>query len=258
MNVFSLPVLRLAFSLAQTNFKLRNEGSYLGLLWYILSPLALFLIILFVKQEAFLSVSIPHYPVYLLTGLLIFNIFTQIISSSIVAISSNAGFIKSVKIPTESLVLSKVIQFIFSHIFELVLLALCMSYVGFSLWGIAIGILLYIPVLFICMIFITGIAFIVATLGVYVSDLNNVWMVISQLLFFVTPIFYIPKEGSLLYIVNEYNPLYYFMKLGREALMQGYISSINEFVLVTICSVVSLFLSIIIFEKYKTRFAELV
>lgn len=253
-------IFRLSFSLAKVNFKLRNEGSYLGILWYILSPLALFLIILFVKQEVFSGTATPYYPVYLLSGLLMFNLCTHIVSSSITSISSNAGFIKSIKIPTESLILAKVLQFIFSHIFEVVLLGVCMSYVGFSFTEAATGILLYMPVLVIFLLFLTGVAFIVSTIGVYVSDLTNVWAVISQLMFFVTPIFYLPKEGSLLYGVNEYNPLYYFIKLGRKALMGvgGQMDLIlsGEFVIAGVYSILMFCVGMLIFKKYKHRFAE--
>jgi ABC-type polysaccharide/polyol phosphate export permease len=253
-------ILRLSFSFAKTNFKLRNEGSYLGIFWYILGPLALFFIILFVKQEVFANTTIAFYPIYLLIGLLIFNLFTQIISASITSISSNAGFIKSIKIPTESLVLAKVIQFIFSHMFEIVLLAMCMKYIGFSIGGIVVGLLLYIPVLTMFLLFLTGVAFIVSTIGVYVSDLANVWAVISQLLFFITPIFYLPKEGSLLYGVNEYNPLYYFMRMSRDVLIEGRIHEVflREFFMVGLFSTLIFCAGLCIFGKYKKRFAELV
>ncbi|MCF7865588.1 MAG: ABC transporter permease [Candidatus Pacebacteria bacterium] len=245
-------VLRLSFSLAKTNFKLRNEGSYLGILWYILSPLLLFLILLFVKQEAFSVKNIPYYPIYLLSGLLLFNLFTQIIGSSIVAISSNAGFIKSIKIPMEALVVSKAIQFLFSHVFEIFLLGLCMFYIGLPL----VGLLLYVPVLILFILFLLGLSFIVSTIGVYISDLNNVWTVFSQLLFFVTPIFYVPQMGNLIYQVNEYNPLYFYMRLAREVLIGGQGVSFNNFIFAGLSSFVVLFAGIFIFAKNKYRFAE--
>lgn len=245
-------VLRLSFSLAKTNFKLRNEGSYLGILWYILNPLLLFLIILFVKQEAFSFRNIPFYPVYLLSGLLFFNLFTQVVGSSIVSISSNAGFIKSIKVPMEALVISKPFQFVFSHLFEIVLLGLCMVYVGLPLTGI----LLYVPALILFIIFLTGVSLVVATVGVYVSDLNNIWSVFSQLMFFITPIFYISKAGSFIYLINEYNPLYFYIRLARQALMGERSMLLHDLMYASLGSFAVLCIGIFIFRKYKNHFAE--
>ncbi len=257
--------LVLSLSLAKTNFKLRNEGSYLGFIWYILSPLALFFIILFVKNQAFngsLSPSVlrgtmanltNYYPVYLLVGLLLFNLFAQTVSVSMDVIRSNANFVKSIKIPLESLVLAKVFQFLFSHIFEILLLVVCLMYLGISL----VGLLPYLVVLILFLFFVAGICFLFSTLGVFVNDLNNVWLAVSQLLFFITPIFYIPVEGTLLYKINMYNPLFYFMQSARGVLLGVDVSNFI-WMIATLISLVTFSVGFLIFRKFKPRFAEFV
>ena len=82
-------ILRISLALAKVNFNLRIEGSYLGVLWYLLNPLILFAVLWFVKEAAFAEVKINYYPLYLLIGIAGFNFFKQAITSSIDAISSN-------------------------------------------------------------------------------------------------------------------------------------------------------------------------
>ena len=247
-------VLRLSFSLAKVNFKLRNEGSYLGFLWYLLNPLALFFVLLFVKGQVFLQIDVPYYPIYLMIGLLMFHFSTSLLSASIGVISSSGNFIKSIKIPSEALVISRVLQSVFSHFFELILILACLLYFNVSLYGL----LVYLVVFASLTIFLLGVSFVFATLGVYVNDLNNIWAVVSQVLFFITPIFHIPVVDSLLYKINLFNPLYYFMSLGREMFVYGRLPSLALFAGVMLISFCSFFIGLYIFEKKKDRFAELV
>ncbi|MFH1995648.1 MAG: hypothetical protein ABIJ27_01470, partial [Candidatus Omnitrophota bacterium] len=117
-----LKVLRLSFHLAITNFKLKNEGSFLGICWYLLEPLLMFLVILLVRS-AIIESAISHYPIYLLIGLIIFNFFRKTTASSLSAISGNIGILKSMKIATESFVIADVVQALISHVFEMLILA---------------------------------------------------------------------------------------------------------------------------------------
>jgi len=66
---------KIALALAKTNFSLRIEGSYLGIVWYLLSPLALFLIIILIKNNITSDFSIKNYEIYLLLGIISFNYF---------------------------------------------------------------------------------------------------------------------------------------------------------------------------------------
>ncbi|MBD3260723.1 MAG: ABC transporter permease, partial [Candidatus Altiarchaeales archaeon] len=67
----------LSLSIAEAEFKLRNEGSYLGILWYLLEPLLMFILLLFVFSKS-LGQDIPHYPLYLLVGIIVFNFFQKV------------------------------------------------------------------------------------------------------------------------------------------------------------------------------------
>lgn len=249
-----LKILGLSFSLAKVNFKLRNEGSYLGIFWYILNPLALFAIILFIKNETLNILSGYSYPVYLLIGLLAFNLLTQTLSGMISIISSYGNLLKSVKINSRSLVVARAIQSLFSHIFEIILLCIVAIYFGSSIDGI----FLYIIGIAIFMLFILGLSFLFATLGLYVRDLGNVWTAVSHILFFATPIFYIPKEAGIIAEVNTYNPLYYFITFLRSLFIDNRLPSTNVTSIVITLTFAALFVGVFTFNRYQHKFPELV
>ncbi len=96
-------ILGLSLSLAKANFKLRNERSYLGIFWYLLSPLAFFIIILIMSEIINLKPA-KDYPLYLFLGLIMFNFFLNSTISSVKSMVNNSGFLKSIKISPESFV----------------------------------------------------------------------------------------------------------------------------------------------------------
>ena len=216
-------IIRLSISLAKVNFRLRIEGSYLGIFWYLLNPLALFLVLFFVKKTAFADIEIPFYPLYLLIGIAGFNFFKQAISESIDSINHNSDYIKSInRVAPESLVIAVVLQSAFSHIFEFILIIGMAIYFQISFTGF----LLY-PLIFGLFFLLTlGISFIFAAIGAYVNDLDNIWIIISQLLLLATPVFYSISENSLIYKVNLLNPLFYFLEISRNLLIYNKLSSL--------------------------------
>lgn len=247
-------IIRVGISLAKTNFRLRIEGSYLGILWYLLNPLVLFLVLYFVKETAFSEISIPFFPLYLLIGISGFNFFKQAITGSIDVINTNPEYLKSInKINPESLVIAIVLQSVFSHLFELALIIALAIYLQVSLVGF-----IFYPIIFGLFVLLTlGISFIFATIGVFISDLNNVWSIISQLLFLATPIFYNIGPASLIYKVNLLNPLFYFLEISRDLIIYHRLPSLFLIITMTIASFLFLFIGIFIFRQYKKKFAEL-
>ncbi len=245
-------IFELSLQLAKTNFKLRNEGSYLGILWYLLEPLLLFLILIFISSS-FVMKGGPNYPIYLLIGLITFNFFRKATVQSASSISGNSEFIKNIKIPHESLVISRVIEGIFSHFFEIILLIFFMFFYKISFAGL----IFYPLILAFLILFILGISFILSTLSVYVNDLNNVWNVLTTLLWFVTPIFYFVEEGSRLYMINLFNPMFYFITIMREVLIYQKVPELWMILVAVNFSLLILIIGFLVFGKYRNKFAEM-
>ena len=150
-------ILGLSFSLAKANFKVRNEGSYLGIFWYLLEPLAFFAILLFIRKAIWQS-NVSDYPVYLFIGLIMFNFFIAVTNFSTRVIQNNSGFIKSLRIDKEAFVISGLLQFMFSHFFEFLILVFVAVFLHINvLW-----LIFYFFVFFLFCLFTIGVSFVLS------------------------------------------------------------------------------------------------
>jgi ABC-type polysaccharide/polyol phosphate export permease len=185
-------------------------------------------------------------------GLIMFNFFSQAVSSSVDLIRNNSGYIKSIKIPYEVFILSTVFQSIFSHIFELSLVVILFLFFHLSL----IGIFWYVFIFILFAIFTLGLCFLFATIGLYFSDFGNIWSIISQLLFFITPVFYVINNENHIYLSNLFNPLSYFLTVARDATIYSNLPSAWSILLIVLIASLSLTIGLFFFTKFKQRFAE--
>lgn len=124
---FSKQNRALLSELVRTDFKLRYQGSVLGYAWSLLRPLLLFLIlyIVFVK---FLKIGagVPHYPVYLLLGIVIWNFFIEMTSQSLGSIVGRGDLIRKIRIPRWMIVFSSSISAVINLMLNLVVIVFFM------------------------------------------------------------------------------------------------------------------------------------
>src|SRR5258707_12230224 len=94
---YSIILLR---QLVKTDFKLRYQGSLLGYAWSLLKPLMMFAI-LYVVFTVFLPVGkgVPHYPVYLLLGIVMWNYFNEVTTGSVDAIVGKSELLRKINFP---------------------------------------------------------------------------------------------------------------------------------------------------------------
>lgn len=245
-------ILGLSLSLAKVEFKERNEGSYLGIFWYLLNPLLLFLLLLLVFLDR-VGTDIPSYPLYLLLGIIIFNLFQRATIDSMKAIRESRVLIKSINFPRESLVSAIVLKGLFSHIFEIIL------FIVFALFFKAsiIGIIFYPLILLFFCIFVFGISLLLSSLVVYFIDLDNIWIFVSRLIWLGTPIFYAIAGQTRLFYANLFNPTYYFITIARDLIIYTKMPEIWMVIGAIVYSILSLVVGLLVFNKLKTKFAEM-
>jgi lipopolysaccharide transport system permease protein len=243
--------LDLSFSFAKKGFKLRNEGSYLGILWYLLNPILLFLL-LFIIFSQNLGSGIQHYELYLFLGLIMFNFFSVATSESIWGIINHKAIFKSINFPKSSIIFSTVLKHLFSHLFEIIIFIGLMIFFGVN----AINILYYFPILLFFILFIFGISLIISSLLVYFVDMSNLWDFVMKVLWFATPLFYTIDHNSNAFILNQVNPLYYFITAGRDIVIYNHVPELNILIGVIGFSFTFLFLGIILFKKLEKKFTE--
>ena len=245
--------LRLSIALAKAEFKLRNEGSYLGILWYLLNPLLMFTLLLLVFSDR-LGQNIPHYPLYLLLGIVMFNFFRQATIESARTINDNRWIIKSINFPRQALIGSIVLKTLFSHIIEIVIFIILLLFFNIPTWGI----ISYPLILFFFCIFIAGASLILSALTAYFIDLENIWLFMSQLIWFSTPIFYAIGGQEQLMIFNLFNPMYYFITISRDLIIYTRIPELWMVGGALGYSLLFLVIGLFIFSKLKKKFAEMI
>ena len=245
--------LRLMMAFALIGFKLRNEGSYLGFFWYLLNPILTFLLLLLIFAGR-LGSNIADYPLYLLIGIILFNFFQFTTMESTRVIYNFRGVIRSINFPKEALVGQLVVKTFFSHMFEMMLFVVIMVFFHVSLWGV----LWYLPILVFLSFFTMGVSFALCALTVYVSDLENVWNFVLRLLWLATPIFYTSEGIPGISILNRFNPMYYFITVGRETVIYGHSPEPLLILGIMGFSAISFFGGLGLFGLFKGKFAEMI
>jgi ABC-2 type transport system permease protein len=185
---FSKKNRALLSELVRTDFKLRYQGSFLGYAWSLLRPLLLFLIlyIVFVK---FLRIGgdIPHYPVYLLMGIILWNFFLEMTVQGLGSVVGRGDLIRKIRIPRWIIVVSSSVSALINVLLNLVVLVVIMVLNGVGIMG---TMLLFPLILLEVYMFALGIAFFLAAAFVKFRDISYIWEVALQGGFYFTPILY--------------------------------------------------------------------
>lgn len=182
--------------LVRTDFKLRYQGSVLGYAWSLLRPLLLFLIlyVVFVQILKF-GGDVPHFPIYLLLGIVLWTFFNEMTSQSLGSVVGRGDLIRKIRIPRWMIVFSTSISAIINLLLNLLVVGvfLVVNQVDFS-WS-----MLWLPLIILeIYLFALGISLFLSAAFVKYRDIIYIWEVVLQGAFYLTPILY-----SLSLIPNE-------------------------------------------------------
>ncbi|MCA9370692.1 MAG: ABC transporter permease [Candidatus Peregrinibacteria bacterium] len=239
------------YQLTKANFKLQNENSYLGILWYLLGPVLMFGILLYVFGGR-LGSSIEQYPLYLLMGIINWNFFSAGTGRSMATIVRNAGLIKALPIPLPLLIVSSVCHALLSHMFELALFMGAMFYFGVT----PSLIVPYCIVLMLSSMFTIGVGFLLSAGYVFIRDLGEIWAIITRAWWFATPICYaLSPTGPGMYI-SKFNPMFYSIYLSRETLIYGRMPTLDFFLIFAAIAVGTLVIGFSVFRLLRHSFID--
>lgn len=174
--------------LVLTEFKLRYKGSFLGYVWTLLRPLALFAI-LYVVFVHFLRIGadIPHFAVYLLVGIVLWNYFTEVTNNGLSAIVGKGDLMRKLYFPRYVIVVAGSFSALINLAINLLVVGIFMFFNGVTVgWGA----LWIIPLIIELFIFALSLAFLLSALYVKFRDINYIWEVVLQAGFYATPILY--------------------------------------------------------------------
>lgn len=184
----------LLYLLSLKELRTRYKKSVLGWAWSLLNPLTqmmIFSVIFLYVFKATPPVGDPsglrNFPLYFLSGVLPFNFFSISVGSSIGAVQGGSGLIKKVQFPHEHLVFSVIVAQFVTLMIELGVLITALTIVGHP-------VLPWIPALLLLLglwaMFTTGLALVLSAANVFYHDINYLWGILSQILFYATPVIY--------------------------------------------------------------------
>ena len=265
-NVLSIKNQVLLRELVVTDIKLRYQGSALGYAWSVLKPLFLFAL-LYIVFDKFLRLGrdIEHFPVYLLTGIVLWSFFTEATTNGLQSIINRGALIRKINFPKYIIVISGTISSLINLAINLVvvLVFILLNGVELSWWS-----LLVIPLIIELYIFALAIAFLLAALNVKFRDIGYLWDIFLQAAFYATPILYplqmVIKESELAAKLMILNPAAQIIQDVRYVLITTDAVRIQDvvegwkiyipFVIIVVISVAA----ILYFRRTSKYFAELV
>lgn len=212
-------MVNLTWTLAITDFRLKFFGSVLGYLWQLMRPLLLFGILYAVFTRVIkLGSGIPHYPVILLLGIILFTFVAEGTGNAVSSVVDREGLVRKIQFPRLVIPLSVVVGAYLNLGLNLIAVLVFMLASGVSItvrW-------LELPlILLFAGTFATGIAMLLSALYVRFRDMRPIWDVALQLLFYASPVIY-PIEK----VTNQTartlmmcNPLAVVIQQARHALV---------------------------------------
>ena len=241
----------LLIELVLRDIKVKYKRSVLGFAWSILNPLLMMIVMSIVFSTIFRS-DIKNFPMYLITGQVIFSFFSEATNSAMLSIIGNGGLIKKVYIPKYIFPLSKVMFSFSNMIFSLV--AVVIVAIATKL-PITPAILLFpLPLIYV-FVFSLGIGLLLASYAVFFRDLLHLYGIILLIWTYLTPIFYpitiLPPNIRLLL---KFNPLYVFISNFREIVLYGNVPSLFSNLLCIAYAILALIIGTLAFRRTKDKF----
>ncbi|HEY9555366.1 MAG TPA: ABC transporter permease [Acidimicrobiales bacterium] len=177
----------LLVGLVRKELKVKYKDSSLGFFWSMLNP-AMYLAVFYVVFQIILGSGIPYFAIYLLSGLLAWNLFNGSVTAATGSIVNNGSLVNKVYFPREILPLSTVganlVHFFLQTLVLLAALVIFRYDVAFEyLW-------LVIPALAVLLVLAAGFGILFAALNVYARDLQHLLELVMLAWFWLTPIVY--------------------------------------------------------------------
>ena len=243
----------LLLQLISRDFKVKYKRSVLGILWSLLYPILTMCVMALVFANVF-RISTPgvNYLLYLETGLVMFNYFSEATNLSMSSVVANFSLINKVYIPKWIFPLSKCLFTGINFLLTLIPLYAVIILTGTEItWR---HILLPYAVLCLFM-FILGVSLILATVAVFLRDIYYIYGVVIMFMMYLTPIMYdINMIDSWLVPILKINPMYNFVNFSRMIIIYRQMPSLDSWAACFISGFVVLVLGIFLFKKKQDKF----
>jgi len=250
----------LLYELTRRDLKIRFAGSNLGLFWAFIQPLVTILVLWFVMAFGFKAGYKGDVPfiLWLITGIIPFNFFSDGLSQATGSISDNSFLVKKVVFKVSFLPIIKVLSSFIIHLFFIFVLIVISSCFGFYPSVYTCQIIYYVAAL---MIFTLSLSWVTSAIAVFFRDLSQIVQTGLQLVFWGTPIFWsINSLPVNLQWIIKINPLFYIVEGYRDCFVNQQWFWHDRSLMLYFWCVVILFsvMGIAVFVRLRPHFADVV
>ena len=237
--------------LVARDIKIKYRRSVLGVLWTLLNPLCMMIILSIVFSSIF-KFDVENFPLYVLSGQVIFNFFNDSTTSSMSAIISSASLIKKVYVPKYLFVLSRVMSSFINLMASLVALILVMVATRAELhWTVFLSV---IPLAMV-VLFSFGVGMFLAAITVRFRDVIHLYSVFTTGLLYLTPVIYpmaaLPDVVKTIVMIN---PLTNYLLMFRDVMFNNTLPSVFSVLLGIAEAALALALGLYVFYKNQDEF----
>jgi len=263
-SLFSKKNRVLLAELIKTDFKLRYQGSALGYLWAVIKPLLMFAILYVVFAQVLrFGDEIPHYPVYLLVGTVLWNFFNECAQQGIHSIEQRGDLIRKLSFPKYIIVVSATSTAVINVLINLCVVIVFALFNGVTpTWSW----LLVLPLLAELYLLALGISLLLGAMNIKFRDVGSIWEVLMQAMFYAVPIIYplsmVMNTSVLAAKIIMLNPVAQIIQdmrwslITRDAVTTWSLSGLG-FGIISVSAVIAVFvIGVIYFRKKSKYFAE--
>ena len=240
------------------DFKVKYKRSVLGIVWSLLYPLLQMTVMAIIFSHMFrFRMEGVNYLVYLMTGLVMFNYFSEATSSAMGSVCANFNLMNKVYIPKYIFPLSKCLFVGINFLLTLIPVLLIILFTGDAQTHCTINIYyLLLPFAYICLfLFSVGLGFILSTISVFLRDIFYIYGIIITMWQYFTPLFYdISMISPKLQILFQFNPLYQFIDFTRQIIIYGHVPYLNTWIGCAASALLFFVIGCILFKSKQDKF----
>jgi ABC-2 type transport system permease protein len=214
---------RLTWIISKKDYKLTYFGSVLGYIWSLMQPLLFFgvLYVVFAVIVTF-NKGVPDFPVLLLMNIVLFGFFQGATGASVASVVIRENLVRKMSFPRLVIPVSTVVTASINLLFNLGVVIVFMLFYGVHPRWTWLGLILVVAALF---VFTTGLAMLLSSLFVRYRDISPIWGVISQALYFASPVFILIESilphGRVVTRLYLFNPLATLLQQARHWMIGG-------------------------------------
>ena len=239
----------------------RYKGSALGLTWSFFNPVFMLMVYTFVFSVVFKARwgvggedSKTLFAIVLFVGMMVHGLFAEVVNRSPSLILTNANYVKKVVFPLEVLPVISMAAALFHSLISLsVLLVAFILFNGYLHWTVIFTPLVLLPFV----IFTLGLAWMLASIGVFLRDVGQVIGMVTTVMLFLSPVFYplsaVPEKYIPFIMVN---PLTFIIQQAREVLIWGHMPDWVGLGVYTLVAVTVAWAGYSLFQKTRKGFAD--